>query len=116
MNIELIRDYCLLKKGVTEGFPFNETTLVFKVTGKIFVLLNLEGDFRISLKCKPEKAIEIREHYPAVNPGYHLNKSHWNSVSIDGSIPDNLIYQWIDDSYNLVFNGLNRKEKQKILR
>ena len=102
MNIEEIREYCLCKKGVTESLPFDEDTLVFKVQDKMFALASLEGDLSINLKCNPEKAIELREQYPAVQPGYHMNKKHWNTIHSDGSIPDNEIFSWIDHSYNLV--------------
>lgn len=106
MNIEIIREYCLSKKGVTEDFPFDEVTLVFKVGGKMFALTSLEGDFSINLKCDPEKAIELRETYSAVLPGYHMSKIHWNTVLIDGTLPPSLIFEWIDHSYNLVFQKL----------
>ena len=102
MNIELLRDYCLAKVEVTESFPFNEDTLVFKAGGKIFALANLDGELRINLKCQPQKALELRERYPAVIPGYHMNKVHWNTVVCDGSVPDNEILEWIDHSYDLV--------------
>ncbi len=112
MNIEDIRNYCLLKKGVTEGFPFDEETLVFKVAGKMFALVNLEDDLSINLKCDPEKAPELREQFPAVIPGYHMNKKHWNTVIIDGSIRDKLIGEWIDDSYNLVIEKLTASQRK----
>ena len=112
MNIEDIRNYCLLKKGVTEGFPFDEETLVFKVAGKMFALVDLEDDLSINLKCDPEKAPELREQFPAVIPGYHMNKKHWNTVIIDGSIRDKLIREWIDGSYNLVVKKLTSSEKK----
>ncbi len=103
MNIESLRDYCILKQNVTESFPFGEETLVFKVDGKIFALVNLEGDFTINLKCDPALALELRERYSSVTPGYHMNKKHWNTVFIDGSVPDKEIFSWIDHSYDLVF-------------
>ena len=102
MDIETLRDYCISKPGTTEGFPFGDDTLVFKVKGKIFALANLEGDLRINLKCDPEYAIELREHYPCVIPGYHMNKKLWNTIIADGSVPDREIIRWIDHSYNLV--------------
>jgi predicted DNA-binding protein (MmcQ/YjbR family) len=102
MNIETIREYCISKKGATEGFPFGEDTLVFKAGGKIFALANLDGDLSINLKCDPDFAIELREKYPAVTPGYHMNKKHWNTVILDGSVPDKEVLAWIDHSYNLV--------------
>jgi len=102
MNIETIREYCISKKGVTEGFPFGEDTLVFKVNGKIFALANLDGELSINLKCDPAFAIELRELYSSVTPGYHMNKKHWNTVILDGSVPDKEIFEWIDHSYDLV--------------
>jgi predicted DNA-binding protein (MmcQ/YjbR family) len=101
MNIESIRDYCLSKPGTSEGFPFGDDTLVFKVKGKMFLLANLDGELSLNLKCDPETALELRETYPSVLPGYHMNKKYWNTVKIDGSIPDNIIYGWIDHSYEL---------------
>ena len=114
MNIEELREYCLSKKGVTEGFPFNETTLVFKVAGKMFCLTNLEGDFSVNLKNDPEKNMELREHFTAVKPGYHMNKIHWNTIEIDGSIPDKQIYEFIDTSYNLIVQSLTKKKKEEL--
>ena len=102
MNIEILRDYCISKRNVTESLPFGDDTLVFKTGGKIFALVNLEGELRLNLKCDPVVAIELRERYSAVSPGYHMNKKHWNTVRIDGSVPDNVLYSWIDHSYNLV--------------
>ena len=103
MNIETLRYYCLSKDSVTESFPFDNETLVFKVSGKIFALASLEGDLTINLKCDPALALELRERYSAVRPGYHMNKKHWNTISVDGSVPDREILSWIDNSYNLVF-------------
>ena len=114
MNIEEIREYCLSKKFVTESFPFDDVTLVFKVMNKMFAILSLEGDHGLSLKCDPDKAIYLREQYPAVRPGYHLNKRLWNSVHIDGSISDKLIKEWIDDSYNLIVESLPKKLKLEL--
>ncbi len=112
MNIEEFRTYCLAKKAVTEGFPFDDTTLVMKVLDKMFALANLDGNLSINLKCAPEKALELREQYPAVLPGYHMNKKHWNTVKIDGSIPDKIIESWIDDSYNLVVSKMSKKQRE----
>jgi predicted DNA-binding protein (MmcQ/YjbR family) len=114
VNIEEIRIYCLEKKGVTEGFPFDETTLVFKVSGKMFCLTNLEGDLSVNLKNDPEKNIELRERYPAVKPGYHMNKQLWNTVQINGTIPDTLFKQLIDESYGLIVDSLSRKQKEEL--
>jgi len=114
MNIEELREYCLSKKAVTECFPFDDVTLVFKVGGKMFALNNLDGNLSVNLKCDPEKAIELREQYPAVKPGYHMNKKLWNTVEINGSIADMLIKNWIDDSYNLVVQSLTKKQRETI--
>lgn len=115
MNIEDFRNYCLSKKGVTEELPFDETTLVYKVMGKMFALTDTEDDFSINLKCNPEKVIELREHYPdSVLPGYHMNKKHWNTILIDGKISDKKLYQWIDDSYQLVVEKLPKVQKQQL--
>jgi len=104
MNIEVLRDYCISKKNVTESFPFGDDTLVFKVAGKIFALANLEGDLSINLKCDPARAIELRERYSSVIPGYHMNKKHWNTIYLDGSLPDKEVFSWVDHSYDLVLN------------
>lgn len=114
MNIEELREYCLSKKRAAESFPFDEETLIFKVMDKMFALTNLVGELTINLKCDPEKAIELRENHPAVKPGYHMNKKHWNTIHIDGSINDELIFQWIDDSYSLVCGGLNKVQKKEL--
>jgi len=102
MDIESLREFCISKKNVTESFPFGDDTLVFKTDGKIFALVNLEGDLSINLKCEPAFAIELRERYTSVTPGYHMNKKHWNTVQLDGSIPDKEIFSWIDHSYERV--------------
>ena len=102
MDIESLREYCISKKNVTESFPFGDDTLVFKVNGKIFALVNLGGDLSINLKCEPSLAIELRERYTSVIPGYHMNKTHWNTVNLDGSVPDKEIFSWIDHSYERV--------------
>ncbi|HKK40889.1 MAG TPA: MmcQ/YjbR family DNA-binding protein [Bacteroidales bacterium] len=102
MDIESLRDYCISKSDVTESLPFGDDTLVFKRREKIFALVNLEGDLSINLKCDPALAIELRERYSSVIPGYHMNKKHWNTINIDGTIPDREIFSWIDHSYNLV--------------
>ena len=115
MNIEQIREYCLKKKGVFEEFPFDEETLVFKVMGKIFLLASLESiPLQINPKCDPEKAIELREEYEAVQPGYHMNKAHWNTIILDGTVPSKKIFEWIDDSYNLVVSGLKKSDLKKL--
>lgn len=102
MNIEIIREHCVSKEGTEECFPFGDDTLVYKVRGKIFALINLTGDLTVNLKCNPSLALELREKYTAVTPGYHMNKKHWNTIAVDGSIPDKEILKWIDHSYDLV--------------
>jgi predicted DNA-binding protein (MmcQ/YjbR family) len=111
LNIESFQKYCLSKKGVTEEFPFDNNTLVFKVMGKMFALTNVEAFEGINLKCEPELAAQLREEYPAVKAGYHMNKKHWNTIVMDGSIGDKLIQQWIDLSYDLVAASLPKKER-----
>lgn len=115
MDIEKVRKHCLKKKGVTEGFPFNEDTLVFKVMSKMFCLASLTPPISINLKCDPELALELREKYEAVTPGYHMNKAHWNTVMLNGGVSDKEIKKWIDHSYNLVAKSLKKKEKEVLL-
>ena len=104
MNIESLREYCISKKNATESFPFGDDTLVFKTEDRIFALVNLEGDLSINLKCDPARAIELRERYSSVIPGYHMNKKHWNTIYLDGSVPDKELFSWADHSYDLVVN------------
>jgi len=115
MNIEGLREYCLSKKGVSEGFPFDETTLVFKVMNKMFALTDIEKPLSVNLKSDPEAAIGLRETYPAVQPGFHMSKKHWNTIYIDGSIDEKLIFEWIDNSYDLIVNGLTKKLRDELL-
>lgn len=114
MNIEELRAYCVQKKGVTESFPFDETTLVFKVAGKMFCLTDLVDEFAITLKNAPYRNIELRELYRAIKPGYHMNKNHWNTVEIDGSVSDHLLKQLIDDSYRMVVESLPRTKQNEL--
>lgn len=115
MDIETLRDYCLSKKGVEEGFPFGGETLVFKVLGKLFLLTGVGSQpLQFNAKCDPEKAIELREKYSCVIPGYHMNKQHWNTVICDGSVNDKLLKQWIDHSYELIVGSLPKKLKQQL--
>lgn len=120
MNIEQYRDFCLAKKGVTESFPFDQNTLVFKVSGKMFALTSLkdweEGIQFINLKCNPEYAIELRTTYDSIDSGYHMSKKHWNSVRIhQGELPLQLIHELINHSYDLVVKSLTKKEKEALL-
>ena len=111
MNIEQLRDYCLLKPNVTESTPFDEHTLVFKVYDKMFALTNMEGPLLINLKCEPNKALVLRDRYDCVEPGYHMNKKHWNTIYINGTLPDSLLHEWIDDSYKLVLSTLPKNKQ-----
>ena len=111
MNIEEYRDYCVSKVAVTESFPFDETTLVFKVMNKMFALTDVDLFQSINLKCDPEYAVELREQYEGIIAGYHMNKKHWNTVSVNQDISDKMVYQLIDDSYNLIVNSLPKKDK-----
>lgn len=115
MNIEELRDFCLSLKGTSESFPFDEVTLVFKVGDKMYALTNLDGPLSINLKCEPALAIELRETYSAVLPGYHMNKNHWNTVIIDGTIPVATIKDWIINSYQLVLSSLPKTKREKII-
>ncbi len=104
MNIEELREYVVQKPDVTEGFPFGEDTLVFKVKEKLFLLTGLDrSPLQFNVKCNPDKAIELRDEYPdCVLPGYHMNKKHWNTIIVDGTLSKKQLRQMIDDSYNLV--------------
>ena len=114
MNIEQLRDYCLAKPGATEGFPFGGDTLVFKVGGKMFLLIGLNSANSFNVKCDPELAIELRERHPEVKPGYHMNKKLWNTVYMDGMLTNKQLAEMIDHSYNLVFTGLPKKLQAEI--
>jgi predicted DNA-binding protein (MmcQ/YjbR family) len=115
MNIEEFRDYCIHLKGVTEEFPFDDVTLVFKVMGKIFALTDIStSEFSVNLKCDPELAVELREKYSCVLPGYHMNKAHWNTVHVDGTVSSKLIIEWTNHSYELVVKQLTKKLKQEL--
>lgn len=115
MNIQEFRDYCLSFQSVTEEFPFDNNTLVFKVMGKMFALCDVDEFESINLKCGPTKAIQLREEYPGiVIPGYHMNKKHWNTIVMENNIPGQQIRDWITDSYNLVVAKLPEKDQQKL--
>lgn len=114
MNIETLRDYCIRLPFVSEECPFGPETLVFKVMGKVFLLTGLdEEELSFNVKCDPEKAAELREHYPCVQPGYHMNKKHWNTVHADGSVSDELLKSWINHSYEMVVAGLPKKDRER---
>jgi len=111
MNIDTLREYCLSKPGVEETLPFGPDTLVFKVNGKVFLLVGLDEDpLSFNVKCDPDKAVELREEYACVLPGYHMNKKHWNTIVADGSVSSRQLKEWIDWSYDLV---LQKKKKLK---
>lgn len=115
MKFESLREYLLEKKGAYEDFPFGPSAIVFKVMGKMFALVPLdETPPRINLKCDPELALHLREAYGAVLPGYHMNKRHWNTIVLDGSIPDEDLMSMIDDSYSLVKMGLKKADRLKL--
>lgn len=119
MNIQAFYDYCLSKKGVTEHFPFDEDTLVFKVGGKMFALSSLtqweKGEATINLKCDPERALELRAEYESIQPGYHMSKVHWNTVTVNGDVSLQLLRELIDHSYELVFKSLTKKIQAEIM-
>ncbi len=106
MNIETLRDYCLTLDAVDETFPFGEDTLVFKVKGKMFLLTSLSQPDRFNVKCDPEKAVLLRDEYEEVQPGYHMNKTHWNTVFMNGRLSDFQLKEMIDESYTLVLKSL----------
>ena len=119
MNIEELRDFCISKKGVTEEFPFDFDTLVFKVMGKMFALTPLakweKGDMFINLKCDPERALDLRENYESIHAGYHMSKKHWNTVNVNsGDVSDHLVRELINHSYELVIIGLTKKLKSEL--
>lgn len=115
MNLEELREYCLSKPAATESFPFDQHVLVFKVGGKMFALTDLkDGEPSVNLKCDPELAIELRERYGEVQPGYHMNKRLWNTVHLSGRIPDKILKEWIDHSYELVVQSLPKKIRMQI--
>lgn len=115
MNYEDLQMYCSSKPGVTEEFPFGETTLVFKVMGKAFALCGLdEVEARVNLKCDPERAIELRDEFPDIIPGWHMNKKHWNTVYLERELPDALVRELIDHSYDLVVRKLTKALKEEL--
>lgn len=119
MDIQQYYDYCLAKKAVEETFPFDEDTLVFKVGGKMFALSSLRewesGKASVNLKCDPDRAAELRAEYSDIEPGYHMSKVHWNTVSLGGDVSDKLLRELIDHSYDLVFSSLAKKMQKEIL-
>ena len=112
MNIESVRDYCLSLPMATEDFPFDETTLVFRVCGKIFAMVDLDDTEWFVLKCDPDYALELRDRHTEIAPAYHMNKKHWNQLNLFGMLPDELVQSLIRHSYNLVVSKLLRKVKE----
>ncbi|MFH7003661.1 MmcQ/YjbR family DNA-binding protein [Flavobacterium bizetiae] len=119
MNLETYYEYCLSKKGVSEHFPFDEDTLVFKVGGKMFALSSLlqweKNEPSVNLKCDPERAQELRAEYDEIKPGFHMSKVHWNTIALNGSLSNTLIKELIDHSYELVFKSLTKKIQNEII-
>jgi len=117
MNIEQFREYCLSKKGVTEDFPFDEVTLCLRVVGKIFAITGLDSEqFKVNLKCDPDYALELREQHPEVQPGWHMNKAHWNTVDFEGALDERLLRQLIDHSYDLIVKSLKKAQREALER
>lgn len=116
MNIEQFHTFCLAKKGVEETFPFGEDTLVFKVMGKMFAITGLDAEeFTVNLKCDPERAIELRETYPDdIQPGWHMNKKHWNTVRFETGLDHSLLIELINHSYDLIVKSLPKKEQERL--
>lgn len=118
MNIQQYFEFCLAKKGVTEHFPFDEDTLVFKVGGKMFALSSLseweKGNPSVNLKCDPERAEELRVEFDDIKPGYHMSKVHWNTVAVNGDVSDKFLCELIDHSYDLIFKSLTKKLQNEI--
>ncbi len=118
MNIEQLREYCIAKKGVTESFPFDETTLVFKVMNKMFLLTGLKSwenrEGSMNVKCNPEKAIALRERYESVMAGYHMSKKHWNTVVLNSDVSDTFAFELVDHSYDLITKNLTKKLKEEL--
>ena len=115
MDLGELIEYCVKFKASTEDFPFDEVTLTYKVGGKIFILIPTDSEeLRINLKCNPEKAIQLREEHPAIIPGFHMNKKHWNTVILDGSLSRKLLHELIKHSYELVYESLTKAKREEI--
>ena len=113
MNVEELRAYCLDKPATEECFPFDDVTRVFKVLDKVFLLAGLYSvPLSFNVKCDPDIAEDLREKYDCVTPGYHMNKKHWNTITVDKSVSDKLLQEWIDDSYNLIVASFNKSQKK----
>jgi predicted DNA-binding protein (MmcQ/YjbR family) len=115
MDAAGLRDWCLRQAGAVEDFPFGPETSVFKVAGKMFALSALDGaPLQVSVKCEPELAVGLRKSYPAIRPGYHLNKRHWNTLTLDGSLSDKIVRDMIEDSYDLVVSALPKRVRDEL--
>ena len=115
MNADELRGWCLAQAGAIEDFPFGPQHSVFKVGGKMFALSALDRrPLEVSVKCEPELAVQLRDSYAAIRPGYHLNKRHWNTITLDGSLPDQLVRDLIEDSYDLVVSGLPKRTRVEL--
>jgi predicted DNA-binding protein (MmcQ/YjbR family) len=115
MDATALRRWCLQQPGAIEDFPFGPGTSVFKVAGKMFALSALDRTpLQVSLKCEPELAVGLRDSYPAIRPGYHLNKRHWNTITLDGSLPDQLVRDLIEDSYDLIVSALPKRTREQL--
>lgn len=120
MNINDLKEYCMSKKGTSIDFPFDDRTMVFKIGSKMYALTDIkvadESEQRINLKCNPDLALDLRENFEAVIPGYHMNKKHWNTIYINKDMPQKQLFEMIDHSYSLIFKSLKKSEKEKILK
>ncbi len=114
MYLDELREYCLSKKGTSEGTPFGPETLVFKVMNKMFAVTGIDNYEFVNLKCDPEYAAELRERYVGIKPGWHMNKQHWNSVMTDGSVPENLFKELVDHSYDIIVQSLPKKVQKEL--
>ncbi len=115
ITLDTLRKYCGRKPGTVETYPFDEHTLVFKVMGKMYALTSIKSpELTVNLKCDPDWAMILREHYSAVKPGYHMHKRHWNTITIDGSVPEDEVWEMVDHSYRLVVKGLKKADRQKL--
>jgi len=114
MTLDAFRDHCLKKQGFSEDFPFGPDVLVFRVAGKIFALMDVNTFESVNLKCDPERAVELRERHDGVRPGFHMNKQHWNTIATDGSVPEKLILELADHSYDLIRATLTKKQREAL--
>lgn len=115
MELQQVIDYCSAKPGATAEFPFDDTTMVFKVMGKMFGLVNIDGPpYRLNLKCDPAYAVACRQKYKSVRAGYHMNKRHWNTIDPDGDVPDAQLMEWMDASYDLVVLAMKKRDREKL--